>query len=481
MNVSLTIPLGTSENTRVSTLLRHPSTYLINDHKTAENRDEFATKRRIRINVRGIIFETFQATLEQFPDTLLGSPVKRLEFYDSISRYYFFDRDPAVFDSILFYYQSGGILARPESVPQSTFNGELEFFGIQPKQVGAAGRTKNTDVTDLSNSANQLDGQNTLEITGNNNWEQRVLKLRQRLWLLMEYPQRSYAGKIWVRISISVIVLSVISFCLETIPQLSCSKTFTSGNNITALVRGLDAVGGLKNENCRKNCTPNADTARFASCNAGVIWFVVETSFVLFFLIEYSIRIFSAPSRCNFILSLFGLVDAAAIAPYFVTVAVYGWRSEMFQHVTSFSVLRAVRLFRVLRVFKLSRYSEGLKIVGKTFRGTWRTLMALMLSVFMTIIVFTSFILYAEDKDAVSSMMEGSYLTVITMTTVGYGDVVPQTVVGKLLATACMLQGIILLFIMPLPVFVTHFNSLYEEHIGEKRQQERLLDKLMAR
>ncbi|XP_068735687.1 potassium voltage-gated channel subfamily A member 1-like [Montipora capricornis] len=480
MNVSLTLPLCQSENKRISSI--RPASAFFLDHKS-DDRDDPATKQRIRINVRGSMFETFQSTLEQFPNTTLGCPTKRKEFYDPIEKHYCLDRDPAVFDSILFYYQSGGILARPESIPQGLFNEELEFFGIHTATKDGTIWTKKCK-HEMSNSKNS-DGPSILKITGNNNWEQRTVKFRKSLWLLMEYPKRSYAGKVWVKIFITVILLSVVAFSLETIPELNCSKNFTNNINIT-LFGELNSAGELFYDNCQENCT---DDARSPACHAAVVWFLVETSFVMFFLVEYLMRIFAAPNRCDFILSLFGLVDALAIAPYFITVALYGWRSEIYHQVTSFSVLRTIRLFRVVRVFKLSRYSDGLRIVGKAFKGTWRMLLALFLSVLMTIAVFASFIIYVEGHGTVSTIMESSYFTVITMTTVGYGDVVPKTVIGKTLASACMLLGIILLFIMPLPVFVSHFNSLYEEHIiEEKRQQEifarespSLLEKLMAK
>ena len=460
MNASLALPRCQPECRRLIT--PRSSQTLVQDDV-----DDVGKKQRIHINVRGFLFETFQTTLEQFPDTMLGCPTRRIEFYDPEAKQYYLDRDPTIFDSILFYYQSNGILARPECVSQSLFTEELEFFGITIEQDD---KKKKKSRTEIFSSSSEF--QSLMEITGDNHCEQRAVKLRNNCWLMMEYPSLSLAGKVWVRISIAAILLSVVAFCLETLPELNCSEDITdtanADKNIT-LISEFNTTGVTDNESCIGDCSNQP-------CHAARIWFAVETSLVMFFLMEYLIRLLVAPNRCKFILSLFGLVDLAAIAPYFITVGMYGWKSERYHQVTSFSVIRIIRLFRVIRVFKLSRYSDGLKLVGKAFKGTWRTFMSLMLFVVMVVVVFSSFLFYAEGPQSVSSILESFYWAFITMTTVGYGDIVPRTIMGKLTASACMVFGIVLLLILPVPVFVTHFNRLYVEQVSseKKLEQERL-------
>ena len=446
-------------------------------------------QRRVRINVRGFQFETFQRTLEQFPETMLGCPTRRIEFYDPVSDQYCLDRDPAAFDFILFFYQSNGILARPETISKNAFSEELKFFGITEEDevdAGKGAKDFHEASTSSENSANkELLAVKIATHKDDPKCSQRAKNMRTKCWLMMEYPRSNMAGKIWGRISITVILLSVFAFCLETVPELNCPKDIM---NTTNLVKNQSALH--ESPEPINNGSYRMTTGTLQQCSSARTWFVVETATVIFFLMEYLIRLFTAPSKCNFVLSLFGIVDMTAIAPYFITLAVYGWRTEMNLQVTSFSVLRIVRLCRVLRVFKLSRYSDGLKIVGKTFSGTWRTLSSLMMCVFMAVILFSSFLYYFEDKnEAIGSIVENFYWALITMTTVGYGDIVPMTLLGKLTASACMVFGIVLLLILPLPVFVTHFCSLYEEEADRKRQDQRsgayetptLLEKLMTK
>lgn len=394
------------------------------------------TRRRIRINVRGFQFETFQDTLEQHPDTMLGCPSERNKFYDPVEKMYYLDRDPAIFDSILFYYQSNGILARPEFVPEDLFKEELEFFQIKTELDDASKRNSNSKV-----SSSPSNVQTFMEISPDDNCHQRVTKLRNNCWLIMEYPRLSLAGKILGRVSISAILLSVIVSCLETIPALNCFRDITNNTSGKSNNSDISDVETF-NRSCHLIGSATCTTLVSTSVCHFRVWFVLETALVVFFLMEYLIRILTAPSRCRFVFSFFGLIDAFAIIPYLViAAALYGSRSEMYPQVTSFSFLRIIRLCRVFRVFKLSRYSEGLKTVGKAFKGTWPALSSLMLCVFMAVIFFSSFFFYAEEHGhLVSSILDGFYWTVITMTTVGYGDVVPRALwVNWQPALACSL------------------------------------------
>lgn len=443
------------------------------DNFERSNATGLIRKRRIRINVRGFQFETFQTTLEQYPETMLGCPTRRVEFYDPVRDQYFLDRDPEIFHFILFFYQSNGILSRPETISKDNFDEELKFYGITTDQEEADKRSFGAVNEAVAAPEEHQRLKMQIQRDQNLNCSQREKNMRTRCWLMLEYPRVSLAGMIWGRISISIILLSVFAFCLETVPELNCPE-----DKIRNTHREWNQSAGNKTQTTINNASHQLQMTAInetsmiylQDCSAARIWFIVETSIVLFFMAEYTIRIYTAPRRCNFVTSLFGIVDVVAIVPYFITLAVYGWRTEMNLQVTSFSVLRIIRLCRVLRVFKLSRYSNGLQLVGKTFTETWRTLSSLMMCVLMGVILSSSFLFYFEEQDAVSSIVKNFYWAIITMTTVGYGDEVPRTLLGKLTASCCMVFGIVLLLILPLPVFVTHFSSLYQKEAEKKRQ-----------
>lgn len=80
--------------------------------------------------VSGLRFETQLRTLNQFPDTLLGDPARRIRYFDPLRNEYFFDRNRPSFDAILYYYQSGGRLRRPVNVPLDVFSEEIKFYEL---------------------------------------------------------------------------------------------------------------------------------------------------------------------------------------------------------------------------------------------------------------------------------------------------------------------------------------------------------------
>lgn len=84
----------------------------------------------VKINVSGKKYQTYESTLQRFPDTLLGSVNSREQFYDSSKGEYFFDRHRSCFTSILYYYQSAGTLMRPSNLSPDVFMQECSFFGL---------------------------------------------------------------------------------------------------------------------------------------------------------------------------------------------------------------------------------------------------------------------------------------------------------------------------------------------------------------
>ncbi|KAI4824315.1 hypothetical protein KUCAC02_012838 [Chaenocephalus aceratus] len=153
---------------------------------------------RVVINISGLRFETQLKTLSQFPDTLLGDPKKRMRYFDPLRNEYFFDRNRPSFDAILYYYQSGGRLRRPVNVTLDIFSEEIRFYEL---------------------------GEEAMDIfredEGFIKEEERPLpenEFQRQVWLLFEYPESSGPARVIAIISVMVILISIVSFCLETLP-----------------------------------------------------------------------------------------------------------------------------------------------------------------------------------------------------------------------------------------------------------------------
>ncbi|KER33901.1 hypothetical protein T265_00343 [Opisthorchis viverrini] len=386
--------------------------------------DPVAASERLVINVSGLRFETQLHTVSQFPDTLLGNPRKRNRYYDPLRNEYFFDRNRSSFDGILYYYQSGGRLRRPVNVPIDVFTEEIKFY-----ELGEEVLTKYREEEGFIKDEPRLLPKN---------------KFQRKVWLLFEYPESSLPARFLAIGSVVVIVLSIIIFCIETLPHFKQYRTIVESEDI-----GTNKLPAIQEDDL-----PTLDQP----------FFVVETFCIVWFSSELLIRFASAPKKILFFKVMMNVIDLVSIIPYFITLgAVIVDDPKRQNQTTSLAVLRVIRLVRVFRIFKLSRHSKGLQILGQTLRASVRELGLLVFFLLICVILFSSAVYFAEadaDTSLFRSIPDGFWWAVVTMTTVGYGDMRPVTLWGKLIGSLCAIAGV-LTIALPVPVIVSNFNYFY--------------------
>lgn len=382
--------------------------------------------RRITLNVQGCRYETFQETLEEFPETLLGSEEKRRRFYDPQRDEYYFERDKCAFDAILFYYQSRGILSRPATVPANAFDEELKFYEIHTEEP--------------------TEQKEKVDVMPEREWQ-------RKLWEFLEYPESSRQAAFFAKLSMAVIVVSIVVFCVETLDIAS-----------TMAVTSLSVHNGTQNET-RVDREVNKVQKRPR------VWFVIDTCIIVWFSSEYVARLVSSPEKIKFVLSTLALIDLAAIIPYFLSLSV----GEGYAPAFSFTIMRIFRLLRVVRLLKLTRYVAALKILGYTVRSCQEQLTALTFLILISVVLFSSTIYYIENKENSKqfySIPASFWWTIITMTTVGYGDMAPVTPLGRLVGAFCAIFGVVVMVCLPSPVFISSFNEIYMRHMGQIRKRD---------
>ncbi|NXC26027.1 KCNA4 protein, partial [Campylorhamphus procurvoides] len=397
---------------------------------------EYECCERVVINVSGLRFETQLKTLAQFPETLLGDPAKRGRYFDPLRNEYFFDRNRPSFDAILYYYQSGGRLKRPVNVPFDIFSEEVKFY-----QLGEEAMLKfREDEGFVKEEEDKVLPEN---------------EFKRQVWLLFEYPESSSPARGIAIVSVLVILISIVIFCLETLPEFRDDKEF---------VMSLSLGKGLSNESLHLNA---GEHTIFNDP-----FFIVETVCIIWFSFEFTVRCFACPSKAHFFKNVMNIIDIVSILPYFITLGTDLAQEQGSQQAMSFAILRIIRLVRVFRIFKLSRHSKGLQILGHTLRASMRELGLLIFFLFIGVILFSSAVYFAEADEPAThfqSIPDAFWWAVVTMTTVGYGDMKPITVGGKIVGSLCAIAGV-LTIALPVPVIVSNFNYFYHRETENEEQ-----------
>lgn len=166
----------------------------------------------------------------------------------------------------------------------------------------------------------------------------------------------------------------------------------------------------------------------------GQLFLKLEWGYTILFTIEYILRLICIKKPWRYVFSLLGLIDLLAIIP--------GYLSLFYAGTQSLLVFRALRLLRIFRIFKLSHFLSEMQFLGVAIKGSLRKISIFMLVV-LTLVVIMGSIMYLVEggKNGFSSILDSIYWAIVTITTVGYGDISPATPLGKFIASAIMLIG----------------------------------------
>jgi len=166
----------------------------------------------------------------------------------------------------------------------------------------------------------------------------------------------------------------------------------------------------------------------------GTLLRIIEWSFTLLFTVEYLLRLVSVGRPLRYALSFFGIVDLLSIVPTYLSLVLAGSQSLL--------VIRALRLLRIFRVLKLAQFVGEAKMLRVAIQASVRKIVVFLGTV-LTLVLIIGALMYLIEGEAhgFSNIPQSVYWAIVTLTTVGYGDIAPRTVAGKALASAVMIIG----------------------------------------
>uniref|UniRef100_A0A8C4PZE7 Potassium voltage-gated channel modifier subfamily F member 1 n=1 Tax=Eptatretus burgeri TaxID=7764 RepID=A0A8C4PZE7_EPTBU len=408
----------------------------------------------VTLNIGGQRFTLDGHLLRRFPETRPAHLARCTSTCPEISRSlcddfdpqsgeFYFDRDPLVFRTIAMLFFEGEI-HMGRGVCPICFKSELDFWHVDASFLDDCCRSSFSEKErELSEIAHRVELALADKARAG---ESMTVRGRKVLWQLMESPDSSFLARLIAIVSFLLVVVSSVVLCLSTIPELQ-----------------VPDEDGLPGEH------PTLS--------------VVETVCICWFTLEYVLRFTAAPRKVRFILAFMNIVDALAIVPYYMGLALsyLGKRSSSTSSLSNVQqAVQALRIMRVARILKLARHSSGLQMLTYALRGSFKELSLLLLYLAMGIFLFSALGYTFEQshpQTLFTSIPHAFWWAIITMTTVGYGDIYPQTYLGKMNAAVSFLCGI-LAIALPIHPIINNFVKYYNKQKVLETAVKHRLDRL---
>nr|XP_032815389.1 potassium voltage-gated channel subfamily F member 1-like [Petromyzon marinus] len=350
--------------------------------------------------------------------------------FDPDSGEFFFDRDPRAFDRILDAYHFGEVHMDRSACPMC-FKQEMDFWGVGADCLDDCCRFRYSELQEELDEIVQM-VETELRDSGTAGAAQRGRCERARVgvWQLMEKPDSSRLARSLALTSFAFIVVSSVVMCLGTIPELQPGP-------------GADGAAGEEHPTIA----------------------AIETVCIGWFTVEFALRFFSAPDRVKFMSSPMNVVDLLAVLPYFVVLALTEMGGSVMGLASMQQGVQALRIMRVARVFKLARHSSGLQTLTYALKSSFKELGLLLLYLGVGVYLFSALgytVEQSHPETLFSSIPHSFWWAIITMTTVGYGDIYPKTELGKINAAVSFLCGI-LAIALPIHPIINNFVKFYNK------------------
>ncbi|XP_048858764.1 potassium voltage-gated channel subfamily G member 3-like isoform X2 [Brienomyrus brachyistius] len=354
--------------------------------------------------------------------------------YDRERNEFFFDRHSEAFGFIMLYVKYGKLRFVPQMCELSFYN-EMIYWGLESSHLEFCCQRRLDDrMSDTYTYFSEEDTKTEEDPRGNDELEQPAADRRgsakwlERMRRTFEEPTSSIAAQILASVSVIFVIVSMVILCASTLPDWK-----TAENNSVEEHRIIEAV-----------------------C---IGWFTAECI----------VRFIVSRDKCEFVRRPLNIIDLLAITPYYVSVLMTVLTGENSQLQRAGVTLRVLRMMRIFWVIKLARHFLGLQTLGLTLRRCYREMVMLLVFICVAMAIFGALAQLLEHgldlevgNEDYASIPAACWWVIISMTTVGYGDMYPITMPGRVLGGLCVVSGIVLLA-LPITFIYHSFVQCYHE------------------
>ncbi|KYO38340.1 potassium voltage-gated channel subfamily C member 1-like [Alligator mississippiensis] len=420
-------------------------------------------KEKIILNVGGIRHETYCSTLRTFPGTklcrLTEPHAHSMYEYDSSTKEFFFDRSAELFGYVLNYYRTKHLHC-PADTCRSVLEEELAFWEISDAQLAPCcwlklnNKERQPEEFNMWDENELADDQCLIVQMERRDFSWRA-RWQPKIWAIFEKPYSSLGAKCLAVVSLLFIIGIVIIFCEETKAQFDFfagNFTIVSHSEVTHIVH-----------------EPYYHQAPYL--------LHLELFCVLWFTFEFSMRFCFCPDKKKFLKNPLNVVDFLSLFPVYIEL----FTAKQIQKMPTLGLwLGSVRVVYLLKLLKISKLIETpliLRVLSYTLKSILREICILLMMLAFETLFFGSLFFYGELLGIHPSFTGDLHFTdilicfwwaLITLTTVGYGDIIPLTTFGQVTAALAAIFGM-LTIIIPIPIFLVKFKGYYAIAISKQK------------
>ncbi|XP_062319833.1 potassium voltage-gated channel subfamily G member 3-like isoform X2 [Osmerus eperlanus] len=363
--------------------------------------------------------------------------------YDRERNEFFFDRHSEAFGFIMLYVKYGKLRFVPQMCELSFYN-EMIYWGLESSHLEFCCQRRLDDR--MSDTYTHFSEEDTIKHEGGlrgdclenrEGADSEQSKWLERMRRTFEEPTSSVAAQILASVSVIFVIVSMVMLCASTLPDWKSAESSVEEQRYTD---SLEHPSGIIEAVC-------------------IGWFTAECI----------VRFMVSRDKCEFVRRPLNIIDLLAITPYYISVTMTGLTGENSQLQRAGVTLRVLRMMRIFWVIKLARHFLGLQTLGLTLRRCYREMVMLLVFIAVAMAIFSALAQLLEHgldlesgNEDYASIPAACWWVIISMTTVGYGDMYPITVPGRVLGGLCVVSGIVLLA-LPITFIYHSFVQCYNE------------------